>query len=111
MCLPFGRAESAHLNSYTGDEIAATYAAGHSVLIYQHFPREARDGFIARLVADLAKISDGAHIVVFKTAHVAILLFIHPKHEMKLASVHVTEGWDASFMAQTQFWCDRTIGK
>jgi len=80
------------------DEIAAIYAAGHSILIYQHFPREARDGFIARLVADLAQVASGGRIAVFKTSNVAFTLVLRPEHTGKCDVTRVTEGWPPEFM-------------
>lgn len=67
------------------DEVAATYRAGHSVLIYQHFPREERQAFIERIAADLHALTPGSQVWVFRTSHVAFFLLIHPQHDRVLS--------------------------
>jgi hypothetical protein len=80
------------------DEVAKTYAAGHSVLVYQHFPREARQGFISRLKVDLIELSPGAMVTAFCTPHVAFLLVAQPTHAAQLDPARIVEGCDPSFI-------------
>jgi hypothetical protein len=80
------------------DEVQKTYAAGHSLLIYQHFPREERDGYIARLRADLQQAASDAKISAFKTGHVVFLLVLQPAHSRLVDPAALVSGWDASFM-------------
>lgn len=68
------------------DEVAATYKAGHSVLIYQHFPREERRVFIGRIATDLHALAPSSQIWVFRTSHVAFFLLIHPGHDRVLSA-------------------------
>lgn len=68
------------------DEVAATYRAGHSILIYQHFPREERRAFIERIAADLHELAPDSSIWVFLTSHVAFFLVVHPEHESRLTA-------------------------
>jgi hypothetical protein len=68
------------------DEVAATYKAGHSVLIYQHFPREERRAFIQRISTNLHGLAPSSQMWVFQTSHVAFFLLIHPDHERTLSS-------------------------
>ena len=62
------------------DEIAATYQAGHSILIYQHFIREERRAFLGRVAGGLQRIALSADIWSLETAHVAFLLLAQPRH-------------------------------
>lgn len=63
------------------DEIAETYSAGHSILVYQHFPRKQRGPFLAGLAQRLGEISGSPHILSFATAHVAFLLIPLRDHQ------------------------------
>lgn len=55
-------------------ELAEAYAAGHSVLVYQHFPRRRRDHFIAELAARIGEITSARQVLAFRTAGVVFLL-------------------------------------
>jgi len=82
------------------DEVAATYRAGHSILIYQHFPREERRAFIERISADLQGLAPDSNIWVFLTSHVAFFLIVHPEHEAKLtvAATAIAQDNHAKFL-------------
>jgi hypothetical protein len=68
-------------NKFVGyHEIANHYAAGASVLIYQHFPREQRSKFLERISGELRENSPHAEIWSFETAHVAFMLAAQPAH-------------------------------
>ena len=73
------------------DEVEATYAAGHSVLVYQHFTRERREVRLERLTRELAAVASGAAIWSFETAHVAFLLLAQPRHTTLVAADTVLE--------------------
>ena len=75
---------------------------GHSVLIYQHFPREAREQFIPSLIADLKQTTNGATVEVFKAGHVAFLLVKQAHHQVRINSAAATTGWPANFMSLVQ---------
>jgi len=92
-----------HLNSSKylyRDEVAETYRAGHSVLIYQHFPREERRAFIERISADLQGLASDSSIWVFLTSHVAFFLIVHPEHEERLtvAATAIAQDSHAKFL-------------
>jgi hypothetical protein len=72
------------------DEVEATYRAKHSVLIYQHFPREERRAFIARIACILTDAAPNADVWVFRTAHMAFFLLIHPNHKRDLTAAAQT---------------------
>ena len=62
---PKGRAKS---STYLyRDELKRVFAAGHSVLVYQHFPREQRDMFIRRLVQRVLKHTSAVEVYSFRT--------------------------------------------
>lgn len=63
------------------DEIASFYAAGKSVLIYQHFPRVKRDVFLERCRDRLAAIAPFADLWAFTTKHMVFLLLAHPANK------------------------------
>lgn len=59
------------------DEVAAFYASGKSLLIYQHFPHVKRPVFLARCTERLRAAAPGAALWAFTTAHVVFLLLLH----------------------------------
>ena len=81
-------------------EIAAAYAAGHSMIFYQHFPRVARDAFIAQVSARLRHGMPDAQQWVFRTAHVAFFLLARPEHTAVIT---------ARIIAGAERWTDRFI--
>jgi len=67
-----GRTKSAkHL--YWRDLIPL-YEAGHSVIIYQHFPREKRVPYIKRRIRELESRLDGSRAFAIRTSHVLFLI-------------------------------------
>ncbi len=66
-------------------EVEATFASGASVLIYQHFPREERTGFIARMKAELQARTGAAEIEAIPTSHVLFLFAAHERHRASIA--------------------------
>lgn len=68
------------------DEVAAFYASGKSLLIYQHFPRVERTVFLARCAERLRVAAPGASLWAFTTAHVVFLLLLHPASPARLHS-------------------------
>lgn len=82
------------------DELAATYRAGHSLLVYQHFQRKERESFIRDVADDLQRIAGGAEIWAIRTSHVVFMLAIQPRHRATLSAAahHVREAADPSFL-------------
>ena len=87
------------------DEIAAAFGQGHSVLIYQHFVREEREAFIARLVGDLQTQAPTAVVWAFRTPNVVFFLLIHPTHGITLgaAAEEARDRWPTSFIRGQRF--------
>lgn len=69
------------------DEVAATYGAGHSVLLYQHFPRQERQSFLEKTRAALVPHAPDAHTWVFRTVDLAYLLLAQPRHAEKIGLI------------------------
>ena len=61
-------------------ELEKAYSLGHSVLVYQHFPRVVRNLFIQKVVADLEARLAGAEVHALRTSYVAYFLAAHAKH-------------------------------
>lgn len=56
------------------DELAGHFEAGRSLLVYQHFPRVERKGFIERLSSRLQGFAPHAEIWACYTSHVVFML-------------------------------------
>ncbi len=82
------------------DELADHYAAGRSVLVYQHFPRQLRPAFLVNVCRRLSDALPGAALWVFETAHVAFVLAARPEHvgRIETAAREITERWPESFI-------------
>lgn len=82
------------------DELAASYRAGHSLLVYQHFQRKEREGFIRDIADDLRRVAPDAEIWAIRTAHVVFMLAIQPRHHAALsaAAQHVRDAADPGFL-------------
>jgi hypothetical protein len=82
------------------DEVAATYSGGQSVLIYQHFAREERGAYVARLGERLKQVATDALLWKFRTSHVVFLLLAQPRHERQAQSAAVVVAqWNGVFIA------------
>lgn len=62
------------------DELMRTYAASHSVLVYQHFPRAERIAFLETISATIRERTGASEVLSFRTANVAFLLVPQPQH-------------------------------
>jgi len=82
---PVGRKRSSKY--VTWQEIQALWEAGCSLLIYQHFRREARDAFARRRVSELRERTGAGFTEAFLTPHVLFLLVTQARHLERLASV------------------------
>jgi hypothetical protein len=65
-------------------EVEETWQRGHSVLIYQHFPRIERKAYIKRRREELRKRTKAEHVSSFKTSNVLFLLASQSKHVCKI---------------------------
>ena len=62
------------------DEVIHTFEAGHSVLVYQHFPHEKRIAFIQRMVDEYQSRLNAIKVCYLQTPLVAYFLNIQEKH-------------------------------
>ncbi|MFK5894123.1 MAG: hypothetical protein QM504_12950 [Pseudomonadota bacterium] len=62
-------------------EVSALWAAGKSVLIYQHFIREKREVFIRRMLDALSQKTEGSLVEAFSTSNVVFLMALQPHHQ------------------------------
>jgi hypothetical protein len=76
-------------------EVEASYKSGHSLLIYQHFPRKPREQYIRCLIQKFKALEGVRRIFSFCTFHVAFLLIPQPNHESMFAekSNEVSDTW------------------
>lgn len=87
------------------EELAACYATGKSVLVYQHFPFIPRDVFIASCVERLRRLGPDATVGTYQTAHVVFLLLLNPRSPARLANAAQKAAtlWDPKFIAGTLY--------
>ena len=81
-------------------EVLATYERGHSVLVYQHFPRENHSQFRARAMEELGRLCHRSDVWCYETVDVAFLLVVHASHRESIGDTakNVIDGWDNSFI-------------
>lgn len=82
------------------DEACKTFMSGSSVLIYQHFPRQKRDPFIARMAEDLRLRTGAATVFSYRTPHVLFLLAAQPNH---------ADGFRRQLIAVRSKWAPKEI--
>lgn len=63
------------------NEVEESYKSGHSILLYQHFPRKPREQYIRGLIQKFKVLEGVRRIFSFCTFHVAFLLIPQPHHE------------------------------
>jgi hypothetical protein len=61
-------------------ELTHAFNAGKSILVYQHFIREKREHFIARLSSELMRRLEVRSVFSFRTPHVVFFLVSQPEH-------------------------------
>jgi hypothetical protein len=64
------------------EEVEGLWAAGCSVLIYQHFRREPGQRFAERMVTELRERTGARFAEAFRTPHVLFLLIVQERHEL-----------------------------
>lgn len=79
---PIGRRGSSKYLAW--EDITEIWGAGCSLLIYQHFRRERRKVFAARMVSELQRCTEAPFTQAFRTAHVLFLLVAQGGHEARL---------------------------
>jgi len=90
---PIGRKGSSKY--VTWSEIQELWAAGCSLLLYQHFRREPHKDFTARLSAELQWRTGASLVQGFRTSHVLFLLVAQRRHipAFRKAIVHALRPW------------------
>lgn len=85
----------------TIQEARSFYAAGKSVLVYQHFARVKRTNFLQQCGDRLREAMPDAQLWAFPTKHTAFLLAVQPEHVSILepAARAVSERWDEDFIS------------
>jgi hypothetical protein len=76
---PVGRKGSSKY--VTWKELQELWDAGCSLLIYQHFRREPREAFAARMASELRRRTGAPFTEALRTAHVLFLLVAQAEHE------------------------------
>jgi len=76
--VPFGRRGSSKYLYW--HEIEHAYGRGHSLVIYQHFPRRPRAPFIAQLARSAIDMLCTPKVYTFATSHVLFLILVRPEH-------------------------------
>jgi len=76
---PFGRKYSSKYLYWR--EVRKFFNAGHSLLIYQHFPRVKRDLFIESTARELGIRTSAHYVYSFRTPHVLFLLATQKRHK------------------------------
>lgn len=91
------------------DEVAAFYAAGKSLLIYQHFPRVERKAFLESCTERLHGVAPGCALWAFTTSHVVFLLLVHPESPARLAvaAMEACSRLDPAFVRGEYLGCQR----
>jgi len=65
-------------------EVEATFQRGHSVLIFQHFPRVDRRRYTLAAKRQLLRRTAAAEVIAFQTSLVVFLLAVQPTHAVRL---------------------------
>ena len=73
-------------------EIEDTFVLGHSMVIYQHFPRVNREVFIERMSHEIKERLSTSEVVSFRTARVVFFLIAQPEHAPAFDGVHEAIG-------------------
>ncbi len=76
-------------------EARAAWDAGHSLLVYQHFPRVTREAYVNQLVGETSRRLPGSRVTPIQTPHVLFLLAAQHDHAEALtrASRLAAERW------------------
>jgi hypothetical protein len=83
-------------------EVSRIWARGLSVVIYQHFPRQARGPFVAGMKRKLAKTTGCSRVMALRTAHVVFLIAAqnHHRNRMKGACEEIEQRWNGQIWSQ-----------
>ena len=68
-------------------ELRTLYRNGHSLVVYQHYPRQNRDAYHHRLAGEARVRISAETVAVFATSHVAFFLILQPHHTQALGAI------------------------
>jgi len=90
---PIGRKDSSKYLYW--HEIDDFWKAGHSLLIYQHFPRLPRDAFIEGRARELIHKTGTPEVISFRTSHVVFFLVprAHRREYFRVRSAEIAQRW------------------
>ena len=76
-------------------EVAAAWARGLSVLIYQHFPRVSRGEYLERRAGELLQCTGARRLYSFSTSHVVFFFLPQPRCAGRLARrlARIRQSW------------------
>lgn len=82
-------------------EIERAYNSGHSLVVYQHFARVARDVYTAGIAKALADRLHAPLVDSFRTANVVFFLIARPEHIVAFGRAHeeIHERWGSQIKA------------
>ena len=91
--IPKGRKKSSKYIYW--DELEMSYKLGHSILIYQHFPRKERTSFINSLVQRFITLQGLPSVISYCTPYVAFLLLPQPRDKKYFLNktLYISEKW------------------
>ena len=97
---PYGRKNSSKYIYWR--ELTTAFAADHSLLVYQHFPRMKRDQFILTKARELAEKTGAPQVYSFRTSHVLFLLAVQERHQdfFKSSCEQIPRGWDGQIQLE-----------
>ncbi len=101
---PIGRKGSSKFILWS--ELTDLWHLGKSLLIYQHFPREERDGFISRIRDNLEARLGAGVVHFFSCSHVLFLLVCQEEHAALLgeAARRISEQWKSEVEVGLGSW-------
>jgi hypothetical protein len=93
------------------DEVETAYSSGHSVLLYQHFPRKPRGPFIQGIVQQLGTLNGLKNVISFSSSHVVFLLLPQPHHEdmLHLNTTRFAHRWASLIQIGNHRVCRETL--
>jgi hypothetical protein len=92
--VPFGRGQSSKYLFWR--EVVASFSAGHSLLIYQHFPHARPEPFVHDLAQKFGAETGVSRVYSYRTPHVAFFLVPQPEDEALFvqSSAEVARLWE-----------------
>ena len=92
-------------------EIVSAFQAGHSLLIYQHFPRVQREAYTSARARELAKRTHAREVYSFRTPRVLFLLAAQDRHSRSLqaAAQRVANVWGEQIQCTSYIDGEETV--